>query len=87
MMKVLADANRIRIIRVLIEGPCNVGQIAEQTGLGPHRVSHHLGRMRLAGIVEGVRDGRSVVYRVSPRIVTESGLDLGCACILFRALR
>jgi ArsR family transcriptional regulator len=85
-MKVLADPNRIRIVRALVPGPRNVGDIARAAGLSPHRVSHHLGRMRLAGLVEARREGRSIVYRVHPRVATAGGLDLGCSRILFRAL-
>ena len=85
-MKALSDPNRIRIIRALIGGPLSVGQIAEKTDLSVHRVSHHLGRMRSAGLVDAKREGRMIIYRIHPRIATEGGLDLGCSCILFRAL-
>ena len=85
-MKVLSDPNRIKIIRTLISGPCNVGGVSKRTGLDVHRISHHLGRMRLAGLVECARDGRAIVYQIAPSIAVKGGLDLGCACILFRAL-
>ena len=85
-MKVLGDSNRLKIIRALTKGPRNVGQISKETGLGPHRVSHHLGRMRPAGLVECMREGRKVVYHIHPNIATKWGLDFGCCCILFRDL-
>ncbi len=85
-MKVLADPNRVRIIRSLVGGPRGVSEIAGATGLSPHRVSHHLGRMRLARLVDARREGRSIIYRIHPRVATTGGLDLGCARILFRAL-
>ena len=85
-MKAIADPNRIRILRALVGGTRNVGDVAGATCLSPHRVSHHLGRMRLAGLVEARRDGRSILYRIHPRIATPGGLDLGCSRILFRAL-
>ena len=85
-MKVLSEAPRLLIIRVLISGPCHVAAIAGQTGLTPSRVSHHLGRMRLAGVVECSREGQMVVYRIVPRIATPEGLDLGCCRIQFRKL-
>jgi ArsR family transcriptional regulator len=85
-MKALSDSNRIKIIRALISGPCNVGGISKRTGLNVHRISHHLGRMRLAGLVECARDGRAIVYQIAPSISVKGGLDLGCACILFRTL-
>ncbi len=84
--KVLSDANRVKIIRALISGPRSVGRIAEATGLGPHRVSHHLGRMRLAGLVDCDRDGKSIIYRIGDRVAGEAGIDLGCCLIKFREL-
>lgn len=86
MMKVLADPNRIRIIRALIGGSRNVSEISEITGLDVHRISHHLGRMRLAGIVACTREGRNIIYSIHSRIASESGLDLGCSQIVFRPL-
>ena len=86
IMKVLSDPNRIRIVRALIAGPANVSRLSEMTGLTVHRISHHLGRMRPAGIVECVREGRTVVYRIAEDVAVDGGVDLGCACILFRAL-
>jgi len=86
IMKVLSEAPRILIIRALIPGPCRVAVIADQTGLTPARVSHHLGRMRLAGVVECSREGQTVVYRIAERIATPDGLDLGCSRIQFRKL-
>jgi len=85
-MKVLGDSNRLKIIRALTGGPLNVGEICRKTGLVQHRVSHHLGRMRPAGLVECMREGRKVVYRINPRIATRWGLDFGCCYIMFREL-
>jgi DNA-binding transcriptional ArsR family regulator len=87
MMKVLSDANRIKIVRALITGPSNVSSISERTGLSVHRISHHLGRMRLAKTVDSTRDGRNIVYRIADSVATPGGVDLGCACIIFRPLR
>ena len=86
MMKILSDANRIKIVRALISGPSHVGSISERTGLSVHRISHHLGRMRLARLVAATRDGRNIVYRIADSVATAGGVDLGCACIIFRPL-
>ena len=87
MMKVLSDANRIKIVRALISGPSHVSSISERTGLSVHRISHHLGRMRLARLVASTRDGRNIIYRIAESVATQGGVDLGCACIIFRPLR
>jgi ArsR family transcriptional regulator len=85
-LKVIADSNRVLILRALIYGPLNVSEICAATGLPQQRVSHHLGRMRPAGIVTADRDGRNVVYQVSPRIAVEGGIDLGCCRLTFRTV-
>jgi DNA-binding transcriptional ArsR family regulator len=84
-MKTLSDPNRIRIVRALIAGPASVSEIAARAGLGVHRVSHHLGRMRAAGLVAGTRHGRRIVYRIAEAVGTAGGLDLGFCQVRFRA--
>jgi len=86
IMKVLSETSRLRIVRALIPGPRHVAAISDQTKLTPARVSHHLGRMRLAGVVECSREGRTIVYRINPHIALPDGLDLGCCRILFRPM-
>lgn len=85
-MKVLSEAARLDIVRALLDGPRHVAAIAQATSLAPARVSHHLGRMRLAGIVACERDGQTMVYRIAPRIAAGRSLDLGCCRITFRPL-
>jgi len=84
MLKVLADPNRLTVVRALNHGPANVGDLSKATGLPAQRISHHLGIMRLAGLVTCERDGRTVVYRIHRDIACEAGLDLGCCRITFR---
>lgn len=86
IMKVLSETPRLLIVRTLVPGPSHVAAISGATGLSAARVSHHLARMRLAGVVEGAREGRKVLYRINPRILLPNGLDLGCCRILFRPL-
>ena len=86
VMKVLSEKPRLLIVRSLIHGASHVAAIARSTGLAPARVSHHLGRMRLAGVVECSREGQTVVYRINPRIAIEGGMDLGCCTVRFRGL-
>mgnify|MGYP002356338153 CR=1 FL=1 len=86
VLKALADANRVLIVRALLSQALNVSAISASTGLPQQRVSHHLARLRLSGIVEPERDGRSVVYRISPDIACDGGLDIGCCRLSFRPL-
>lgn len=61
----LTEAARLEILKVLlVDGACDVGQIAEQ--LPQHRsvISRHLQTLEEAGIVRGERDGRRHVYAI-----------------------
>jgi len=64
--KALADVNRLRIVRRLAEGDASVSDLIEHVGLSQPLVSWHLGRLRLAGLVETRRAGRETVSRLIP---------------------
>lgn len=88
LLRVFGDPDRLRIIRCLSEGPRNVGQIARALGAQVVNVSHHLGVLRAAGLVEDVKRGRYVIYHLNPEVYKRSRssagverLDLGCCCL------
>jgi len=53
--------NRLRIVRRLAEGPGTVSELIEHVGLSQPLVSHHLKRLRDAGLVDMRRQGRETV--------------------------
>ena len=59
--KVMADVNRLRIVRRLAEGEASVAELIAHVGLSQPLVSHHLKRLRVAGLVETRRVGRETV--------------------------
>jgi DNA-binding transcriptional ArsR family regulator len=83
-MKVLSDPTRLRIVRELIGGARNVSQLAKAVALDQPRVSHHLARMRMAGLVVRERQGRKLIYRIHPNIGVADMLNFGCCQISFR---
>jgi ArsR family transcriptional regulator len=49
-------------------------------------LSHHLRSLRDAGIVTSRRDGKAVLYSLSPKFrcaTTQKAIDLGCCKISF----
>lgn len=75
MLRSLASAHRLRILHLLGERPCEVNEVARELGMSQTATSQHLGAMRTAGMVEAIRDGRSVSYRLSdPQILAACGL-------------
>jgi ArsR family transcriptional regulator, nickel/cobalt-responsive transcriptional repressor len=78
-LRALADPERLRIITCLREGPCNVSELAARLGTEVVNVSHHLGVLRHAGVVQDEKQGRFVVYRLHPDVFRAGRhLDLGC---------
>ncbi len=86
MLKVLADETRLGVVQQLLDGAKHVGEINEQLHVEKTLLSHHLKVLREAGMVEAQRDGKAVLYRLSPAVESRrrgKGLDLGCCKITF----
>ena len=64
--KALADVNRLRIVRRLAQGEASVTDLIDHVGLSQPLVSWHLGKLRLAGLVETRRAGRETLTRLIP---------------------
>jgi DNA-binding transcriptional ArsR family regulator len=73
MMAAIGETTRLLILHRLTQGPHHVGQLAELIGIPMVNMSHHLGVMRQAGLLEDEKDGRRVVYKFRPEVYTEGG--------------
>ncbi len=69
--RALADVNRLRIVRRLADGPLTVTELIEHVGLSQPLVSHHLKRLRDAGLVETRRVGRETICSLRPQAFGE----------------
>jgi ArsR family transcriptional regulator len=58
----LADGTRLRLLFLLAAGEANVTALCARTGLAQPTVSHHLGLLRMAGLVLAERRGKQVFY-------------------------
>jgi len=66
MLKVLAHPVRLCIVKGLLEkGECNVSYMQECLDTPQSTVSQHLQKLRMAGIIEGRRNGLEIFYKVS----------------------
>jgi DNA-binding transcriptional ArsR family regulator len=84
-LKALADPERLKIVQCLQSGPKNVGEISALLRQELANVSHHLGVLRHAGLVQDEKHGKYVVYSLHPDVFrpkeagkTADVLDLGC---------
>ena len=85
-LKVLADETRLAVVRLLMKGPRHVGELNLSLGLDQSLLSHHLKMLREAGFVTAQRDGKAVLYSLTPLIQgRRSGkvVDLGCCALSF----
>ena len=69
--KALADVNRLRIVRRLADGEASVAELIANVGLSQPLVSHHLKRLRVAGLVQTRRVGRETICTLRPEAFGE----------------
>ena len=69
--KALADVNRLRIVRRLAEGEASVRELIAHVGLSQPLVSHHLKRLRAAGLIQSRRVGRETICSLRPEAFGE----------------
>jgi hypothetical protein len=65
MLKAVADESRLTLLRLMHEHEYAVGDLAERVGLSEPTISHHLGRLREAGLVTLRMAGNQRFYRIN----------------------
>src|SRR5215216_2634804 len=65
VFQMLAEATRVRLLWVLLRGEASVNQLAAAVGKPQAAVSQHLGKLRMAHLVQTRREGTYVFYRVA----------------------
>ena len=71
MFALLSATVRLHILWLLASGDRDVGTLADETGQSVATVSHHLGKLKLAGLVRARREGKRQVYVVADTHVVE----------------
>jgi ArsR family transcriptional regulator, arsenate/arsenite/antimonite-responsive transcriptional repressor len=65
LYRALGDETRLRMIGLLAEvGPMAVNRLSQEVGMSQPLISWHLRILRLAGIVDTQRQGRTVICRL-----------------------
>lgn len=70
LLSAVAEPTRLRVLWQLAKGPEHVGNLADLVGVKMVNMSHHLGVMRQAGVLDDEKDGRRVVYKLRPEVFT-----------------
>ena len=71
----LADQRRLLLIYALAEKSRTVKELTEELGVSQPSISRHLKILRERGLVQGKRDGASMVYRLADHRLIEA-LDI-----------
>ena len=89
VLKALADETRLRIMEsLLVEEKCVTELVRALRCPQPH-ISHHLRILRDSGLVEGLREGKQVCYRIAPTVQQAlakgqgQALNFGCCELRF----
>ncbi len=70
-LQALATPSRLMILGRLREGSATVGELADAVEMEQSAVSHQLRLLRNLGLVDGVRQGRKIVYSLYDNHVAE----------------
>lgn len=70
LLNAVGEPTRMQVLLLLARGPRNVGQLADAVGIPMVNMSHHLGVMRTAGLLDHDKDGRRVIYSLRPSVFT-----------------
>ncbi len=68
-LKIMSEANRLKILQILKEGEMSVGEIAESTGMKHGTASANLVALQRGGLVNSRREGTKMLYRISSDMV------------------
>ncbi len=76
LFRILGEPTRLRILMELEEGERNVSELCKILRTPQPTVSHHLGILRMGGLVVNRRDGKEIYYSVANLARDRSGRAL-----------
>ena len=76
LLQALADPTRLRLVATLLEQPACVEELAERLGLSAPTISHHLGKLDQAGLLNRRREQYYTVCEARPGPLQRTLRDL-----------
>ena len=71
LFKALADPSRRKIIRLLKDGPMNVGEILAHFEISGASLNHHLNILKSGGLVDAEKKGQYMIYTLNTTVFHE----------------
>jgi ArsR family transcriptional regulator, arsenate/arsenite/antimonite-responsive transcriptional repressor len=80
-MKALAQPTRLRIIRLLAHKPQGAlaGEIAAALAVRQNTLSSHIAALANAGLIQGQRRGRGIVYKLDKAHARQIGTEINAS--------
>ena len=84
-LSLLSNHIRLKVVRVLMDGPATVSELLKKIPIEQNLMSHHLRLLREGKIVTSERIGKGVNYMLDNGIGTdvENEVNLGCCRLSF----
>ncbi len=71
VFKALNDPTRREILRLLKERDMTAGEIAEHFDISAPSISHHLDKLKRAGLVTTLKEGQFVRYSINTTVLDD----------------
>ena len=79
VFKALADPTRRRILQLLRERPMTAGELAARVTVSKPTLSAHFAVLREASLVDSVKSGTTITYRLRLSVLEEALLEFAQA--------
>jgi DNA-binding transcriptional ArsR family regulator len=83
--KALGDPTRLHILMELVAKEQNVSMLCKKLKTAQPTISHHLGLLRMGGVVATKRSGKAIFYSIPPKQGKAMRAILANATALFKA--
>ena len=74
--KALADPTRRRILQLLRTRDMTAGELSARFDLSPSTMSGHFNVLKKADLIQPIRNGTSITYRLNVTVLQEALLEL-----------
>lgn len=72
MFHAISDPTRRRVLQLLHEGPMTAGELAKHFSVSKPTMSAHFSVLRVAGLIEAEKTGRTIIYRLKMSVLEDA---------------
>lgn len=72
MFKALSDPTRRRVLQLLRARPMAAGELSDEFEVSKPTMSAHFAVLQEAGLIQGERNGRTIIYRLKMSVLEEA---------------